>query len=172
ASAAGGAFTPEILRDMASFNKNPIIFALSNPTSKAECTAEQAYVNTEGRCIFASGSPFPAVTYNGVTYNPGQGNNAYIFPGQLRLLPTMCLKKTSRKEVLYPPLGMIRECSVQIATRIAQYAYEKGLASTYPEPEDKRSIVEAAMYNHNYDCPLPAVYPWPELPVSPARVLV
>jgi hypothetical protein len=39
-----------------------------------------------------------------------------------------------------------------------------GWASTYPEPEDKRAIVEAAMYNHNYDCPLPAVYPWPELP--------
>jgi len=184
AAAAGGAFTPDILRDMASFNKHPIIFALSNPTSKAECTAEQAYVNTDGRCIFASGSPFLPVTYNGQTYYPGQGNNAYIFPGvalgvictgihhiqeELFLIAAQTLAdhvtdEDIKKGSLYPPLRMIRECSVKIATRIAQYAYEKGWASTYPEPEDKRTIVEAAMYNHNYDCPLPAVYPWPELP--------
>jgi len=184
ASAAGGAFTPDILRDMASFNKHPIIFALSNPTSKAECTAEQAYVNSDGRCVFASGSPFPPVTYNGRTYYPGQGNNAYIFPGvalgvictgihhiqeELFLIAAQTLAdhvtdEDIKRGSLYPPLRMIRECSVKIATRIAQYAYEKGWASTYPEPEDKRTIVEAAMYNHNYDCPLPAVYPWPELP--------
>uniref|UniRef100_A0A6M2DDI8 Malic enzyme n=1 Tax=Xenopsylla cheopis TaxID=163159 RepID=A0A6M2DDI8_XENCH len=191
ASAAGGAFTPEILRDMATFNERPIVFALSNPTSKAECTAEQAYTNTDGRVIFASGSPFPPHKMNDRTYYPGQGNNAYIFPGvalgviatgthhipeDMFLLAAQTVadhvdEDLIERGTIYPPLKSIKECSIQIATKITQYAYSKGLASTYPEPHDKRKWIEEQMFNYNYDSAMPVTYPWPRMPEMKTRPL-
>lgn len=181
ASAAGGAFTPEILQAMGKNNERPIIFALSNPTSKAECTAQAAYDNTDGRCIFASGSPFPPVQYGGKTFLPGQGNNAYIFPGialgviatgthhipeDMFLIAAQAVadhvaQEDLDKGSLYPPLSAIRDCSLEIAVGVTKFAYEKGLASTYPEPKDKLAYIKTHLYNFNYESAMPVTWKWP-----------
>lgn len=181
ASTAGGAFTPEILKNMASFNQKPIIFALSNPTEKAECTAEQAYTNTDGKCVFASGSPFAPVTYKGVTYTPGQGNNAYVFPGiglgvilaglhhikeDLFLLAAQVIADhvtdaDIKKGSLYPPLSAIMDCSTDIAVKILEYSYKNGIATVYPEPKNKKEYVKEHQYNYNYGSALPVTWKWP-----------
>ncbi|XP_064114945.1 NADP-dependent malic enzyme-like isoform X3 [Macrobrachium nipponense] len=185
AAAIGGVFTPQLLKDMASFNDRPVVFALSNPTSKAECTAEEAYTHTDGRAVFASGSPFNAVTYKGQTFHPGQGNNAYIFPGvalgvictgihhiedsiflmAARALADMVTEKDLSEGRLYPPLSDIRKCSLKIATYIAEHAYKTGIASTYPEPKDKFSFIEEQLYCYNYDgkSAIPETWSWPDL---------
>lgn len=184
AAAQPGVFTTEIIKDMADFNKQPIIFALSNPTSKAECTAEAAYTHSEGRAIFASGSPFPAHEMNGKRYEPGQGNNAYIFPGVA--LATICTGIHHIKEEvflasaealanmvteedlavgrLYPPLSSIRECSIEIAAQIAETAYRENLASFYPEPENKKEFIKNQLYDYEYDNMLatPKTWTWPD----------
>jgi len=184
AAAVARVFTPEIIRDMASFNEQPIIFALSNPTSMAECTAEEAYTHSEGRAVFASGSPFPTFQGFGKTYEPGQGNNAYIFPGAAlgiitagihhisdsvflsaaEALSDMVTEADLSVGRLYPPLDHIREISVKIATKVATEAYQESTASTYPEPEDKESLVRSYLYDYNYDNypALPTLYNWPE----------
>ncbi|XP_069867139.1 NADP-dependent malic enzyme [Dipodomys merriami] len=181
-AAIGGAFSEQILKDMAAFNKRPIIFALSNPTSKAECSAEQCYKFTQGRAIFASGSPFDPVTLpSGQTLHPGQGNNSYVFPGVALGVVTCGLRHISDKvflttaEVisqqvsdkhleegrLYPPLNTIRDVSLKIAVRIVKDAYQEETATVYPEPQNKEAFVRAHMFSPEYDQLLPECYPWP-----------
>lgn len=165
-----GKFTREIIEAMAKMNERPIIFALSNPTSKSECTAEQAYAWTQGRVIFASGSPFDPVTVDGKTYVPGQGNNAYVFPGvglgavaceATRVTDEMFFEaaRALAREVseddlangrIYPPLTRIREVSAAIATAVAEVAYNRGLA-VHPRPDDLLGFMKSQMYVPTYE---------------------
>jgi len=162
-------FTKQVLEAMARLNASPIVFSLSNPTSKTECTAEEAYTWTDGRAIFASGSPFDRVTTHGKTFVPSQGNNVYIFPGvglgviasrASRVTEEMFLvaARTLAHQVsyadlaqgrVYPPLAKIREVSAAIATEVAEVAYKRGLAAI-PKPDDLASHIKKIMYYPEY----------------------
>ena len=168
-AAVGGTFTREVLEEMARMNTRPIVFALSNPTSKAECTAEQAYRWTGGRALFASGSPFDPVKVEGRTFVPRQGNNSYIFPGvglgaivsgARRVTDDMFMAaaRTLAQRVdeadlaqgsLYPALSRIREVSAAIAAAVAESAYASGLAGK-PRPADVLADVKSQMYDPRY----------------------
>jgi malate dehydrogenase (oxaloacetate-decarboxylating)(NADP+) len=163
-------FTQPIVEAVGEINEQPVIFALSNPTSKAECTAEQAYSWTNGRAIFASGSPFKPVTLDGKTYIPGQGNNAYVFPG-VGLGAIECGTKHVTDEMffaaakalanevteddlasgcIYPPLTQIRDVSAVIAAAVAEVAYERGLA-TVERPDNLLEYMKSRQYEPNYE---------------------
>ncbi len=168
-AAVGGTFTREVLEEMARVNERPIVFALSNPTSKAECTAEQAYRWTGGRALFACGSPFDPVESNGKTFVPRQGNNSYIFPGVgLAAIATRARRVTDdmfmaaahslahqvteadlEQGSLYPALQRIREVSGRIAAAVAEVGYRTGLART-PRPDDLLAFVTSQMYEPRY----------------------
>jgi malate dehydrogenase (oxaloacetate-decarboxylating)(NADP+) len=165
----GGMFSEDIVRLMADQQARPIIFALSNPTSKAECTAQQAYEWSDGRAVFASGSPFEPVQFGNQTFVPGQGNNAYIFPGvglgavaarsnrvtnDMFLAAAETLADMVSDEDLaigrvYPRLSQIREVSARIASEVARIAYREGLARG-DEPEDILADVREQMFQPLY----------------------
>jgi len=149
------AFDEKVVRTFASMRKQHIIFSLSNPTSKSECTADEAYRWTDGRCLFASGSPFPAVEFEGKKYLPGQGNNVYIFPAvgmgvmvsqarvvtdSMFLVAAQTLAAEVRREDIevgrvYPSLTRIREVSFKIAVAVAELAWKESLTDR-PRPAD------------------------------------
>lgn len=162
-------FTQPIIEAITRLNPRPIIFALSNPTSKAECTAEEAYTWSNGRAIYASGSPFAPVVFNGQTYVPGQGNNSYIFPGvglgvlvsraqhvtdemffvAARTLANRVTEADLAQGRIYPALTRIREVSAAIAVAVAEVAFARGLTNL-PRPVDLLAQVRAQMYEPEY----------------------
>lgn len=164
-----GVFSRAVLEQMAQQNERPIIFALSNPTAKAECTAEEAYGGTGGRAIFASGSPFAPVSVKGKTRYTGQANNAYIFPGLglakvafglERITDTMFLAAAQalarkvdeadlRTGTLFPPLQRMGNVSAAIAAAIGCVAYKEGFAQT-PRPGDLHGYAVSRMYEPTY----------------------
>ncbi|KAK2191723.1 hypothetical protein NP493_47g05036 [Ridgeia piscesae] len=182
AAGVGQMFDKAFLNEMAANNERPVIFALSNPTSHSECTAQEAYDHTQGRCVFASGSPFPPVSYNGKTYHTGQGNNAYIFPGvalaaivasmhhiseevffiAAKVIADLAEESDLEMGRIYPPLANIHEVSTNLAAKIVEYAYANNIACTYPEPVDKLAFVRAHQFSLEYESFVPQVYSWPQ----------
>lgn len=169
ATGVAGTFTEEAIRLMAEINQRPVIFALSNPSSHAECTAQEAYEWTEGNAIFASGSPSAAVNYQDKTYHPAQGNNAYVFPGvglgaiacqasritddmflaAADALASMVKPEHLQQGSIYPPLKDIRAISLKIACAVAEKAYAQDLAQN-PRADDLQKAIAKLMYDPGY----------------------
>ncbi len=168
-AAVGKTFTKEVVEAMSSFNERPIIFALSNPTSKAECTAEEAYTWSKGAAVFACGSPFAPVSMNDRTFVPRQGNNSYIFPGvglgvvackarrvtdemfqvAASTLAGMVTEKDLAQGSIYPAIAQMREVSAAIGAAVAKVAFDRGLAGV-ARPADLAAFIRDNMYVPNY----------------------
>lgn len=162
-------FNKEVISAMAAINERPIIFPYSNPTSRSECTALEAYQWSDGRAIFASGSPFDPVEVGGKRFVPGQGNNVYIFPAMgMAVLATQSRRVTEEMFIvaakavaeqvtdaelatglIYPPQSQILEASIHTATRIAENIFDKGLAGI-PRPPDIKAHIRSLAYQPKY----------------------
>ena len=169
ATGVAGTFNEEIVRKMAAVNERPVIIALSNPTSNTECTAEEAYKWSDGRVIFASGSPFDPVLYEDKLFKPAQGNNAYIFPGiglgiyassarlitqnmflaAAEVLAGTVTDQELQTGAIYPALSRVREVSRAIAVAVFQIAVKEGLTDQ-EMPDDLDSHIKSLMYEPNY----------------------
>ncbi|HEX9266541.1 MAG TPA: malic enzyme-like NAD(P)-binding protein, partial [Candidatus Limnocylindria bacterium] len=168
-STVGGAFDQRVIEAMARVNERPMIFAYSNPTSRSECTAEQAYTWSAGRAVFAGGSPFPSVRFGGRTFVPGQGNNVYVFPaigmavyatGARRVTDDMFIAAASAVAeqvtpsdiavgLVYPPVSGIFETELRVAARVAEVIFDRGLARV-ERPADILAFIRAQAYVPRY----------------------
>jgi len=168
-STKGGTFNQRIIEAMLKLNARPIIFALSNPTEQAECTAEQAYTWSKGHAIFAAGVQFPDVTLNGQTFHPGQANNFYIYPAVgMAVYATRPKRITDEvfiaaaqasadqvsdteraRGMLFPSQSNILKVEITTAVRVAEFMFDQGLA-TVPRPADIRAWIEEGVYKPQY----------------------
>jgi len=168
-STIGGAFTKEVVEAMCRVNERPIILALSNPTSCAECTPEQAYTWSNGKAIYAAGVPFSPVTLNGQTFIPGQANNFYIFPAvAMAIYATQAKRVTDemfieaakavadqvspellKQGLLYPLQGDILETEIKTAARVAKLVFDSGLAGI-ERPADMEALIRSHVYTPAY----------------------
>ncbi|MGL2995011.1 NAD-dependent malic enzyme [Flavobacterium sp. TSSA_36] len=168
-STVGGAFNQEVIENMSLINEAPIIFPYSNPTTHSECTAEQAYQWSKGKAIFASGSPFEPVAYEGKVFYPGQGNNIYIFPALgLAIFATEAKRITDdlllvaaeavaeqvksedfEKGLIYPNISDILEVSLNVAIKITEEIFDSNLA-TVERPDNIREFIKSKMYIPTY----------------------
>jgi malate dehydrogenase (oxaloacetate-decarboxylating)(NADP+) len=162
-------FNQPVIEAMAELNERPIIFPYSNPTSRSECTADEAYRWSRGRAIFASGSPFPSVEIAGKTFVPGQGNNVYIFPAMgMAVFATEATRVTEEmfiiaakavaeqvteeslaKGLIYPPQSQIFKASLHVAGKIATYIFDQGLARV-PRAADIDAHIHTRIYQPAY----------------------
>jgi malate dehydrogenase (oxaloacetate-decarboxylating)(NADP+) len=162
-------FTHEVIQAMARINQRPIIFPYSNPTSRSECTAEEAYRWSDGRAVFASGSPFLPIEIAGRRFVPGQGNNVYIFPAMgMAVFATEATRVTEDMFIvaaqavaeqvteedlamglIYPPQSHILDASLHVAERIAACIFEQGLARVQT-PDDIGALVRSRVFRPVY----------------------
>lgn len=169
ATGVANTFTEAVIRKMADVNERPVIIALSNPTSHTECTAEEAYAWSDGRAIYASGSPFNPVRYKTYYFEPAQGNNAYIFPGiglgvyassarlitqsmflsAARVLSDLVTDTEISKGSVYPSLRRVRTVSKVIAVSVCEVAAREGLIEE-KLPDQLEDYIESLMYNPIY----------------------
>ncbi|XP_060655824.1 NADP-dependent malic enzyme-like [Drosophila nasuta] len=183
ATGTRGLINEQVLRLMAEYNERPVIFALSNPTSNAECTAEQAFEHTEGRVIFSSGSPFPPVVINGKRHITGQANNCLVFPGialgalsmRARHLPHQVFLNVARVVAnytsdedldsgnLYPPIREVNDLSFQVALNVAKFLEENDLSNLHPKPKDLCTFLHSYLYRLTYGPSLPETWEYPDL---------
>jgi malic enzyme len=168
-SGTPGLFTEPVVGAMAAANDRPIVFPLSNPTSRSECTAEHAIAWSDGRAIVATGSPFPPVTFNGRTYRIGQGNNSFIFPGvglglwvgkvrrvsdgmfldAAKALAAQVTAADLATGAVYPEVTRIRSCSLAVACAVIRRAVLEGHAAA-PAADRLEETVGAAMWRPEY----------------------
>jgi malate dehydrogenase (oxaloacetate-decarboxylating)(NADP+) len=162
-------FNQQVIEAMSRINERPIIFPYSNPTSRSECTAEEAYRWSNGKAIFASGSPFDPVQFGGRTFVPGQGNNVYIFPALgMAILVSQAKRVTDAMFIvaakavagqvtqeqldtglIYPHQSQIFEASIHAAIKVAERIFEDNLAGI-PRPADIEAHVRKWVYRPEY----------------------